>query len=102
MKLLRYIILLTSLFVLTGCFEKVVYVKVPGPTKYVYVKRNLPDLPVKPKKITNVVFKKITFDSNTYYGITKNEAVDLSVSILNNKEYCEKLENIYKLMKDDN
>jgi len=99
--MLKYILLLVPIFLLTGCFEKVVYVNVPGPTKVVYVKRDLPDLPTKPKNINKVVFKKITFDNKVYYGITRNEAVDLSVTILNKEEYCDKLENIIDSLKDD-
>jgi len=99
--MLKYLLLFTITIFLTGCFEKVQYVKVPGPTKVVYVQRELPEIPIKPKSITKVKFKKISFDNKIYYGITRNEAVDLTITIINKEEYCSKLENIIDALKKD-
>ena len=72
----------------------VVVQKVPGPTKIVHEECKL-KLPSKSKIVGDPIsFKKLTFGDFTYYGITKNESINLIINTSNKDEYCEKLENI--------
>jgi hypothetical protein len=96
-----YILLISAILLFSGCAGDVVTRTVPGPVRVVYIPQPIPELPSKPKEPKLVNFHKIEFDNNIYYGLTKNEAVDLTVNILNKQEYCKRLEAIINNLKKD-
>lgn len=99
MKKIIFSILIFIPFLFSGCCISfiddscVIERKVPGPTKIKYEPCKRLDSPKKPERYgENPSFKKISFNDTVYYGLTKNESIDLIVNKINYKNYCEQLE----------
>jgi len=74
--------LMLGSLILTGCGPVVDRI-VPGPTKMVYVRNKITNIPPKPAPIKNVRFKKIIFGKHVYYGVNRNDAINLTIGLLN-------------------
>lgn len=99
--LIAIMMITLGVLTLTGC-SAVTERLVPGPTRVVYVKNKITNIPPKPKPINNVRFKKITFDKHVYYGVSKEDAINLTIGVLNTLEYNEKLLKVIETYNDTN
>lgn len=98
---MKFLLMIPIVFLFSGCCFSiindtcVIERKVPV-TKIVYKKCTYSDVPKPPQNRHKVDFKKIEFDDKLFYGLTKEDSINLYMNITDYKDYCNKLENIIK------
>lgn len=96
--MIKYLLTIPIMFMFSGCcfsiFNDTCVIErdVPGPTKFVYKKCELSEVPKEPEWYGNPVsFKEIKFDDVVYYGVTEDEAITLDINMVNSRTYTKTL-----------